>query len=76
MIGNFEGTRKLTRQQAEMTDSAIRWKRSNGRPASLETLCHIWHNRISPAIPVRSILEVYDYLIELGYYAGSERWLL
>ena len=67
-VGCFETSKPLTKQQRQMVSMAIEYR----TPAAFHTLCMVWHMRISRAIPLWSVLEVYDYLVEHGYYDEEE----
>ena len=56
-----------TPQQKKMIRVAgVVWSRE--RQPDLQALIQIWCAQVSSTIPLFSILEVYDYLIETGYY--------
>lgn len=68
----------LTKQQIKMVEIAGRlynfaiWPGERvPRPGSLPTfqqLCEHWYLEVSPTIPLYSIMNVYNWLIEHGYY--------
>lgn len=63
-VACFETSKPLTAQQRKMVSLAIECRTM----ADFHTLCLVWHMKISRSIPIWSCLEVYDYLIEHGYY--------
>lgn len=58
----------FTRQQNEMIKTIGKHYRRGTSPLSLESWCFIWAMEVSPRIPVASILKVYDWMKECGYY--------
>ena len=62
-INGFTWT--FTRQQHKMLEAVGRHWPSI---LTLETLMHIWAEEVSPTIPMISVLYVYDYMKETGYY--------
>ena len=59
----FEWT--FTRQQRRMLDCL---KRKWPSRMPLETCMQIWYQEIGPTIPLASVLYVYDFMKETGYY--------
>ena len=58
----------FTRQQNEMIKCIGKHYIRGTTPLSLESWCFIWAMEVSPRIPVASILKVYDWMKETGYY--------
>lgn len=58
---------EFTLQQKQMIDIAGRMWRKDWQP-DMFTLCIRWSMEISQHIPVYSIVRVYDWLVETGYY--------
>lgn len=58
----------FTRQQNEMIKCIGNHYTRGSTPLSLESWCFIWAMEVSPRIPVASILKVYDWMKETGYY--------
>lgn len=58
----------FTRQQNEMIKCIGNHYTRGSSPLSLESWCFIWAMEVSPRIPVASILKVYDWMKETGYY--------
>ena len=56
-----------TAQQRKMIKAAGRHWTKDHQPDLLDLL-FIWSVEVSLKIPIISIIEVYDYLIETGYY--------
>ena len=58
----------FTRQQNEMIKCIGKHDIRGTTPLSLESWCFIWAMEVSPRSPVASILKVYDWMKETGYY--------
>ena len=58
----------FTRQQNEMIKCIGKHYIRGTTPLSLESWCFIWSMEVSPRIPVASVLKVYDWMKETGYY--------
>lgn len=58
----------FTRQQNEMIKCIGNHYTRGSTPLSLESWCFIWAMEVSPRIPVASVLKVYDWMKETGYY--------
>ena len=58
----------FTRQQNEMIKCIGNHYTRGSTPLTLESWCFIWAMEVSPRIPVASILKVYDWMKETGYY--------
>ena len=58
----------FTRQQNEMIKCIGKHYIRGTTPLSLESWCFIWAMEVSPRIPVASVLKVYDWMKETGYY--------
>ena len=58
----------FTRQQNEMIKCIGKHYQSGTTPLRLEAWMFIWAMEVSPRIPVASVLKVYDWMKETGYY--------